>query len=170
MILAVDVQYSGAQAVVAGVAFRNWLDAAAEGEVVSYLEVPAPYQSGQFYRRELPCILRLLEEHALQPDIIVIDGFVFLDGYRRAGLGKWLYDALAGEVPVIGVAKNPFKGIGTEFEILRGRSNKALYVTAVGVELDLAKEWIRSMHGDDRTPTLLKRVDRMCRDGMTENH
>jgi len=170
MILAVDVQYSVTQAVVAGVAFHNWLDEAPAMEVVSCLDVSAPYQPGQFYRRELPCILRLLQEHALRPDIIVIDGFVFLDGCCRAGLGKWLYDALAGEVPVIGMAKNPFKGIGAEFEIFRGRSKKALYVTATGVELDLAKGWIRSMHGDDRMPTLLKRVDRMCRDGMIENY
>ena len=46
------------------------------------------YVPGEFYKRELPCIIKLLdlvEEHI---DCIIIDGFVYLDGDTRPGLGK----------------------------------------------------------------------------------
>ena len=163
MILAIDVKYSEHHSAVAGVGFADWADDAPAVELVSFLEVPAAYQSGQFYKRELPCILKLLEEHELQPECIVVDGFVYLNGCSKPGLGRHLYDALDGKVPVIGVAKNPFKGIGPEYEVYRGTSKKPLYVTAVGIDTDKAKELIRTMHGKDRRPTLLKRVDQLCR-------
>ena len=76
------------------------------------------------------------------------------------GLGKFLYDALGGEVIVIGVAKTAFRGIPPLYQLFRGGSKRPLYVTAAGVHLDLAKDFIRSMHGEHRLPTMLKRVDR----------
>lgn len=44
----------------------------------------APYQPGEFYRRELPCLLAVL---ACGPvaEVIVVDGYVWL-GPERAGL------------------------------------------------------------------------------------
>jgi deoxyribonuclease V len=163
MILAVDVRYSEKHAAVAGVVFVGWRDEYPEMEFVSFTEVPAAYEPGQFYKRELPCILKLIQENKLHPECIIVDGFVYLDGFSKAGLGKHLYDALGGKVPVIGVAKNHFRGIGSEYEIHRGTSNKPLYVTAAGIDLNKAKEYIRSMHGKYRQPTLLKRVDQVCR-------
>ena len=130
---------------------------------ISCTGVPAAYEPGQFYKRELPCILKLVEENKLRVDCIVIDGYVFLDGCGKAGLGKHLYDALSGKVPVIGVAKNRFKDIGSEYEVRRGSSNRPLYITAAGIELDTAKELIRTMHGNYRVPTLLKRADQVAR-------
>lgn len=163
MILAVDVRYYPSIAVVAGVIFRDWSSEAPEKEVVTCLEVPAAYQPGEFYKRELPCILTLIQEHHLQPDIIVVDGFVYLDGSSEPGLGRRLYDALGGKVAVIGVAKSAFKEIGAAYEVFRGGSKRPLYVTAVGVDLETAKRFIQCMHGEHRHPTLLKRVDRACR-------
>jgi deoxyribonuclease V len=163
MILAVDVNYSEIRATVAGVLFADWHDENPSREVVSFMEVPADYQPGQFYKRELPCILKLIEENELSPECIVVDGFVYLDGYSKPGLGKYLFDALGGRTPVIGVAKSRFKDIGAEYELYRGASNRPLYVTAEGIELDRAKAYIRSMHGKYRQPTLLKRVDQLCR-------
>jgi deoxyribonuclease V len=163
MILAVDVKYSENGATVAGVVFAEWRAKAPEMVVTSLVEVPAEYEPGQFYKRELPCILRLIDEHELHPQCIVVDGFVYLDGHSRAGLGKQLYDALSGKVPVIGVAKKPFRGIGQEYEVYRGASKKPLYVTAVGIDLNRAKESIRSMHGNYRQPTLLKKADLVSR-------
>lgn len=170
MILAVDVRYEDKCAVVAGVLFSNWRDATPERELLTTIPIPADYQPGQFYKRELPCILKLIEENDLRPEYVVVDGFVYLDGAKRPGLGKHLYDALHGKVAVIGVAKSHFFGIGQEYEVFRGGSNKPLYVTAVGVELDFAKVLIRSMHGHHRIPTLLKRVDlksRLVESGAT---
>jgi deoxyribonuclease V len=40
-----------------------------------------------------------------------------------------------------------------------------LYITAEGIELETAKEYIHAMQGDFRLPTLLKRVDQLCRQG-----
>lgn len=163
MILAVDVYYEENHAITAGVLFEDWQASTPVKEVVSYIEGVAPYEPGRFYKRELPCILKLIDENDLDIDSIIIDGFVFLGGYGRPGLGKHLYDALNGRVPVVGVAKKRFKGIAAECELTRGTSHKPLYVTAVGIETDVAIENVRNMHGKYRVPTLLKRVDHMCR-------
>jgi deoxyribonuclease V len=163
MILAVDVAYSDEDAVVAGVLFRDWRDDAPEKEVISRYPHPAPYHSGEFYQRELPCILKLITEHDLAPDCIVIDGFVYLDGRHRPGLGKHLYDALGGKVTVIGVAKSAFKGIGAEFQVLRGGSLRPLFVTAAGLALEQAKGYISSMQGRYRIPDFLKKADQLSK-------
>ena len=163
MILAVDVNYRGHCAYIGGITFENWNDENEKVSFVSFLDNVNDYIPGQFYLRELPCILRLIEEHKLKPEYIVIDGFVFLDGESKSGLGKYLYDALDGKVAVIGVAKKPFKGISAAYELYRGSSKNPLYVTSIGVMLDDAKTFIRSMYGDHRIPTLLKRVDTVCR-------
>ena len=47
--------------------------------------------------------------------------------------------------------------------IYRGDSAKPLFVTAVGMTLEEAKAHIASMHGEHRIPTLLRRVDQLCR-------
>jgi deoxyribonuclease V len=163
MILAVDVCYTENIAAVAGVVFRNWADHHPQSEMVTFMEVPAEYEPGQFYKRELPCILRLIRQHDLKPDCIVVDGLVYLDGKSSPGLGKHLYDALGGRVPVIGVAKRHFMGIGPEYEIYRGTSERPLYVTAAGMELEEAQTYIASMYGRHRIPALLKRADQLAR-------
>lgn len=163
MILAVDVQYSGNNAIVAGVVFENWQDEKAQKECVSMIDGVAGYEPGKFFRRELPCILKLIAEHHLKPECIVVDGFVFLDGFSRAGLGKHLYDALNGEVSVVGVAKKRFKDIDSQFEVYRGDSRRPLYVTAVGIGIKQAKRNVHAMHGKNRLPALIKRADQICR-------
>jgi deoxyribonuclease V len=164
VILAIDVDYRPDCAVVAGVSFSRWDDEAPDNVFHSKVTDVKKYKPGQFYKRELPCILRLLTDHNLDPDIIVIDGFVVLGQDSKPGLGMYLYEALDKTVPVIGVAKTAFKGARTESEVFRGNSEKPLYVTAVGVEDEVAKHHITSMHGNHRIPTLLKLVDRQCRE------
>ena len=166
MILAVDVQYGENRAVVAGVEFAQWGADAADRELVSFVDGVAQYEPGQFYRRELPCILRLMDEHELRPEFLVIDGLVYLDGFSRAGLGRHLFDALDGRVPVIGVAKKRFAGLGAQYELYRGSSGRPLFVTAAGIDVGLAKGFIGEMHGRYRLPTLLKRADQLCRAAM----
>jgi len=47
--------------------------------------------------------------------------------------------------------------------VLRGDSRRPLYVTAAGLDPAAAALHVRSMHGPFRIPTLLKRVDQLCR-------
>ena len=163
MILAVDVDYRGNYASIGGVTFANWEDNEEIASFHSDLYDIEQYTPGKFYRRELPCILKLIEEHQLKPNFIVIDGFVYLDGVSEPGLGKHLYDALDGNVPIIGLAKKQFKNISPNFSIYRGSSKNPLYVTSVGIGFEVAKELIASMHGKYRIPNLLKKVDQVCR-------
>ena len=114
MILAVDVDYKNNDAQIAGVVFECWDDEYESSVIKSQLNDIEDYESGNFYRRELPCILKLIEEHSLKPDIIIVDGFVWLDGETKPGLGVHLYKSLEEEIPVVGVAKKSFSGISTE--------------------------------------------------------
>lgn len=163
MILAIDVQYTDRGSACAGVAFDEWTAVEPKASYTSTLPTVTEYVPGEFYLRELPCILNLLHEHGLRPDTILIDGYVFLDGKARAGLGKYLFDALDEEVPVIGVAKTSFADISAEFQITRGGSRKSLFVTSAGIEVQIAKSNIVAMHGSNRIPKLLKMVDQLCR-------
>ncbi|MBK6266140.1 hypothetical protein JKA74_13935 [Marivirga sp. S37H4] len=65
---------------------------------------------------------------------------------------------------MIGVAKNNFATINKlKREVYRGKSEKPLYITTKGIDLDEASANISKMHGDFRVPTILKLVDNYCR-------
>ena len=145
MILATDVQYHDQGATVAGVLFHDWKDANAEKVIMTEIQDVAPYVSGQFYQRELPCLLALLEDVGDAVECIVVDGFVYLDGEQKPGLGKYLYDALDGQIPVIGVAKSAFKDSPPDTALLRGNSQNPLYVTSVGIPFMQAKHYTSSI-------------------------
>lgn len=164
MILAVDVQYRDKKSYVAGVGFNDWKANEPLSEFMTVSKILNEYVPGEFYKRELPCILELLNEHSIEADTLIIDGFVFLDGHSKAGLGKHLFEALNSNTKVIGVAKNRFQGISENYAVYRGESKKAIYVTAVGIDLESAKKNIEMMHGEFRIPKLLKRADQLCRE------
>ena len=113
-------------------------------------------------------LVRRLESSSA-PAAIVVDGYVWLDDKDRKGLGHHLYDALQQSVAVIGVAKTEFAGATQAVEIRRGSSARPLFVTAVGLESDVAADCIRRMHGNSRIPTLLKRVDTLSRLAKTND-
>ncbi|WP_419659932.1 deoxyinosine 3'endonuclease (Endonuclease V) [Desulfosarcina variabilis str. Montpellier] len=163
MILAVDVYYHNGLATIGGVTFSDWTAEQEDAAYQSTLQVIEDYVPGQFYRRELPCILHLLNAHKLAPDTIVVDGFVYLDGFCLPGLGKHLFDALNGQAAVIGVAKRKLAQTPDAVKIYRGQSKTPLFVTSVGISLASAKAFIVSMHGPYRIPSLLKRVDQISR-------
>lgn len=170
MLLSVDVQYRDDCGFAAGVLFHDWRSERPVRTVSARVNGIGEYVPGEFYKRELPCILKLLgavDEHI---DCIIIDGFVHLDDEGRPGLGKHLFDAIAGRCPIVGVAKTSFADIGYQYEVLRGDSKRPLYVTSAGCELEDAKRNIAAMHGKHRLPTLLKLVDQCCRsDALTAN-
>lgn len=161
MIAALDAHYEGSTATVACVVFDDWPAAAPISETIKQVDGVAPYEPGAFWRRELPALLAILEDLAERPDIVVIDGYVWL-GPDKPGLGARLFAALGGEVSIIGVAKTAFKGAEAEL-VLRGDSRTPLHITAAGMAPDAAADAIRAMHGSYRLPTLLTRADRLSR-------
>jgi deoxyribonuclease V len=163
MILAVDVYYQHGLATVGGVTFSGWTAEQEDAAYQSTLQVVEDYVPGQFYRRELPCILHLLKVHKLSPETIIVDGFVYLDGFCSPGLGKHLFDTLKGQAAVIGVAKRKLAQTPDAVKIYRGQSKTPLYVTSLGIPLASAKAFIISMHGPYRIPSLLKKADQISR-------
>ncbi len=163
MFLALDVHYRNDTAHAAGVAFAR-IDATQPQHIFT-ADLPgiADYQPGAFWRRELPPILHLLRSRQLQPDSLIIDGHVYLDGHTRPGLGARLYQALDARIPVIGVAKQAFHGMDPACALYRGQSRRPLYVTAAGLPGSEAQALIASMAGEGRIPTLLRLVDRISR-------
>jgi deoxyribonuclease V len=129
--------------------------------VVHDYPAAAPYESGQFYKRELPYLIDMIGRvhHSLQA--IVIDGYVWL-GPDRPGLGAHLFDAINGRAPVVGVAKTAFVG-APAIPVLRGESLTPLFVSTQGLDPAEAAVSIAGMHGRFRIPTLLKRVDSLSR-------
>jgi deoxyribonuclease V len=166
MIACVDVHYREDWAVAACATFREWEDATPADEYVLRIENVAPYVSGQFFRRELPSLLKILAQVSPQPDIVVIDGYVWLDTNRKKGLGGYLYEALGETVCVIGVAKTSMRTATHAVEVLRGNSGRALFITSAGMDPAAAANCVRRMHGRYRIPTLLKHVDRLSRSAV----
>ncbi len=124
---------------------------------------PLHYQPGEFYRRELPCIEAVLAKLPAPPTHIVVEGYVWLDGEHHPGLGAHLYNSLGHAIPVIVVAKNPYKQSCFATKLCRGNSTRPLYVTAVGLPIAQAVSNIAAMHGPNRFPSILKRVDHLSR-------
>lgn len=161
--MALDVQYEDNHAVAAAVLFDDWQSDRPLATELSVFPDPAPYVPGHFVERELPPLLQVIKAVDASPEAIIIDGYVFLDGTTEPGLGKHLFDALDGTVPIIGVAKNRFKGLPDGFDIFRASSTRPLFVTTVATDLEEAKAGVISMHGGNRIPTMLKRVHQLAR-------
>ena len=161
MFACVDVDYRNNLAITACLTFTKWTDDLPLAEYTEVVSNVDDYVPGQFYRRELPCILKVLDKIKHPLNIVVIDGYVWL-GENHMGLGAHLYQALNKKVAIIGVAKSKYYEVN-HAEVIRGKSSKPLYITSVGLdELD-AIQLIASMAGEFRVPTLLKRVDNLCR-------
>lgn len=164
MIAAFDVNYlKDGSASAAAVIFRDYKDSKSVAEYVQCIPNIEDYIPGEFYKRELPCILSLIEQFNETLDEMIVDGYVMLGD--RSGLGKHLFDSFVGKIPVIGVAKSKFKG-SSGIKVYRGRSMRPLYVTSAGVDPNEASARIRTMHGANRVPTLLKRVDLLAREKL----
>ncbi|MGF1577990.1 MAG: endonuclease V [Gemmataceae bacterium] len=164
MIACIDVDYRDNTAVAACVVIHDWTDAEPSAAYVQTIHSVAPYEPGAFYKRELPCVLAVLEQISEDVEIILVDGYVWLDGEGKTGLGAHLYEALGRKTPIIGVAKSSFHQNTAAEEVCRGESQRPLYVTSVGVNCVEAGKKVKSMDGDHRIPTILKTVDRLCRD------
>lgn len=160
MTLAVDVHYKETYSKAVGVLF-NWEDEIPNEIETTIINEVAEYESGQFYKRELPCILKLLEKIDLKKvECIIVDGHVYVNNDKTFGLGGHLYKSLNEKMPIIGVAKKSF--INTDevsFPIYRGQSKAPLFVSSIGVENDFTIKKIIEMKGKFRIPAILQILD-----------
>jgi deoxyribonuclease V len=165
MILAIDVHYKDQVAKSVGLLFK-WSDKEPEEILIDYLINPADYIAGEFYKRERPCLLKIIEKVDLNNlEAIIIDGYVYIDNNREFGLGGYVWQALKEKIPIIGVAKNYYYGNAeTVKQIIRGNSKKPLYVSAIGITLEEALSKIADMFGEFRIPTILKLLDTITKE------
>ena len=161
MKIAIDVHYRSEVTKTVAVLLDDRADSEAKQFLIKYSGEADAYVPGEFYRRDLPCLLNILKDVNPEAiDCVIIDGFVYLDDLQKPGLGAYLFQKLEEKIPVIGVAKSNFlKNKNSSFELLRGDSTKPLYVTAAGISLDEAAQNIAKMDGNFRMPTLLQQLD-----------
>jgi deoxyribonuclease V len=166
MIYAFDTYYYEEYANTVCLAFENWTSEKETEVFIEETDINSDYESGAFYKRELPCILSLLSKITLKPgDIIIVDGYVTLDDDGKIGLGGHLYEALNGAYAVVGIAKNGFNSVDSQRRnVLRGESKTPLFLTAKGLDVDEVQSKIEQMHGAFRIPTLLKKLDQLSRE------
>jgi len=161
MKLAIDVYYYGTgKAKTVGIIFDKWESVEPVQIITKLTDGVNEYESGKFYKRELPCIIELLKLINMKTiDMIIIDGYVYLDKLDSYGLGMHLYNVLEREYSIIGVAKTYFHNNIAE-KLYRGNSKVPLYITSVGIEQKQASSFIGNMYGNYRIPKLLKILDR----------
>lgn len=163
MKLIVAVHFEGTQAQAAAVAFEAWDAAEATQTYLSRIGQVEPAVRGELDLRELPCVMQLLREHRLEPELILLEGFVHLDANETPGLGQHLYQALNGRVPIVGVSKRRLPGLAAQFEVMREEETPPLLVTCAGIDIGAAKARLRAMHGRKRVPTLMKLAARLAK-------
>jgi len=166
MKLAMAVHRVGAGAIAAGVAFDDWDAPEPSRTYRCQIDQIEKAPRGELDLRDLPCLLQLLRVHGLQPELIIIDGFVHLDSDETPGLGRHLHHALEGRTAIIGIAKTGppgLPGLPAQFEVAREEEARPLVVTCIGIDLGAAKARLRAMHGQRRVPTLLKLVARLAK-------
>lgn len=161
MNIILDVDYNRDYPVVGGVFFKSFTDCTTGPTLRAvYTGKLEKYIPGEFFKRELPCLLYTLDEIAKDVEIIVIDGYCNISG--KPALGDRLSEALDGK-PVIGIAKNKFEGNTTEKAVLRGNSKKPVYVSTSNYPLEKAAKLVENMQGIGRLPTLVKQADKVAR-------
>lgn len=166
MIVAVDVHYKETYAKTVVLLFENWFSESYSECIEVETTHIAEYVPGEFYKRELPCILEALKKINLgEIEVIVIDGYVYIDNDENFGLGAHLYHALHKQLPIIGVAKTKFiRNSSTVVEVFRGESKNPLYISAVGIKKEEAAQNIKTMFGNYRLPHLLKVMDQKTKE------
>ncbi len=160
--LTFDVYYYEKFAHVAGILFECGKEEKTIKKYTKIVYEVNPYIPGEFYKRELPCILSLLKDINETYDFILLDSYVYIKENHK-GLGAYLYEYLDKTIPIMGLAKNHFKDVENYRELERGKSKKKLYITSAGIDLDFSYNLIKNMEGQYRLPDIIKEVDKLSR-------
>ena len=167
MIAIVDAAYGDDASAAGCVIVDDWEAGQALSEFSHRAGRAADYEPGEFYRRELPLLVSVLGMLPRKPDIVVIDGYVWLGVEDRKGLGAHLFDALGGTSIIVGIAKTKFHGASYwAADVRRGASDSPLYVTVAGASVEDAVTAVKLMHGSYRIPTLVGRADTLAREAL----
>jgi deoxyribonuclease V len=168
-IACLDAAYDSTAAAVAGALIRSW-----DAEGVSQMRVrrfdgpPRNYEPGALYKRELPLLLSIVSDFDQPIEVIVVDGYVWLDANDLPGLGGHLFSSLGCRIPVVGIAKTRYRNDTWSISVLRGESRRPLFITSAGTQAREAAECVRRMHGDYRIPTIISVVDRAARERLAQ--
>lgn len=166
-----DVCYLNTVANVAAILFDDYTsDKIIEKYSITIPEVTAEYIPGQFYKKEMPCLITLWnsipENIKQQIDTVIVDGLYDLwDG--KPGMGHHFHDWLTENnynVDVIGIAKKKFKENSSYIiKVTRGiDSTIPLNVNGSNKSINYEK-LIKSMYGKYRIPFIVKEVDKLSR-------
>lgn len=169
-IACLDAAYDRTAAAVAGALIGSWDAKSASQMLVRRFDgPPGSYEPGAFYKRELPLLLSIISDFDQPIEVIVIDGYVWLDANGLPGLGGHLFSSLGRRIPVVGIAKTRYRNDSWSIPVLRGESRRPLFITSAGMHAREAAECVRRMHGDYRVPTILNMVDRTAREGLARH-
>ena len=158
-----DVKYYDDHAIIGFVLFENHTSETPFKTGQFRHDKIEPYVSGEFYKRELPCLLTAIKGIEEKLNLIYIDANVWL-GDNVKGLGCYLYESLDSESPVIGVSKTSFYNSEKQVvPVLRANSKNPLYVSSIGIETAEAAKMVFEMNGSFRLPTMIKLADSMSR-------
>jgi deoxyribonuclease V len=138
-IACLDVAYSSTGASVACVMIQHWEATDANRiQVRRFDSPPERYEPGAFYKRELPLLMSIISEFEDAIEVIVVDGYVWLGADNQPGLGGHLFSTLGRRIPVIGAAKTRYRNDTWSIPVLRGESQRPLFVTAAGIQTKTA--------------------------------
>lgn len=165
MIACFDAHYDDQTATAAAIVFHDWEDDTTIDQFTVKVTDVGDYRPGSFYERELKPLQELLPLISYPVRYFVIDAYCHLSDDGSPGLGAYLHELLPDDSVVIGVAKNRFRDTCHAIELLRGTSNRPLFITSIGIDYQSAADHIKSMVGNHRIPTVLKNVDRLARNG-----
>jgi deoxyribonuclease V len=165
--LSTDVAYDEGTGYGIGVVFSKFTDDTPESIIEVIVPDVGEYVPGEFYKRELKVLLAIHEEyvriHKKKPLCIFIDAYVDLGD--KKGCGQYFADAIEDTSVVIGIAKNAYVPADKVCEkVLRGSSVKPLFVTSTIVPKEDAAFLVRTLHGEHRFPTLIKKADMLTKE------
>lgn len=155
----------------AALEFNEFNDSVETRSYIDESTIASEYIPGEFYKRELPAIMSLIENKIgletlkTEYDTIIVDGLYML-GKDHLGLGARLKNHLMElgiDIEVIGIAKTYFHDCEQVAGLVyRGKDAiKPLYVNGSS-EKDYVNI-VKNMSGDFRIPYLIKQVDKLCR-------
>ena len=163
MMACLDVHYFEDKAQAAAIVFQDWKSSLSISEYTATTINPAKYEPGRFFLRELHPLLTVIDNIVETIDCFVIDGYCYLSPDLTPGLGASLSESLVNNETIVGVAKNRFRDSKHAVELIRGKSTRPLFVTSIGIESAIAAQYVASMTGKYRIPSLLKAVDQLSR-------